>query len=160
MEIYNDFNTSVEKALSEIDENWKSYDGLIICGTHNPHDVEALIAKIKEARETGKPALLICAGHQLGAVEYARNVLGVENAMSEEWGILGQFIVIKRPEGLKVGLYEGESYWNNYEVVESFDSIWEKAPNFITVQYHPEYQSSLDRPHPDLIKFLNLCRRQ
>ena len=43
MEILNDFNTSVEKSLTEIDPKWKEYEGLIVCGTHSPHDVEEMI---------------------------------------------------------------------------------------------------------------------
>ena len=78
MEIYSDFRSSVEKALSDIDKNWKTYKGLIICGSHNPRNVEFLITKIKEARENKIPALLICFGHQLGAIEYARNILNIK----------------------------------------------------------------------------------
>ena len=85
MEIYNSFQTSVKKALDEIDVNWPTYRGLIICGTHSPHDTEKMISRIKEARESGEPALLICAGHQLGAIEYARNVLGYSNASHAEY---------------------------------------------------------------------------
>lgn len=154
MQILNDFNTSVEKALDEIDPNWVNYDGLIVCGTHSPHDTESMIEKIRQARESGRPFLGICFGHQLAAIEYARNVLGIADATSEEFG-KGTFVVKKRPEGLKVGLHDGESYWNNYEVVID----WSKPPNFITCQFHPEYQSSKDKPHPLLVEFLQLCRK-
>ena len=137
----------------------------MICGTHNPHDVEMMIDKIKEARELKRPFLGICFGHQLAAIEYARNVLGIKDATSQEFytptmGSAPEFIVKERNEGLKVGLHDGESWWNRYEVVEGFKDIWKKVDNFMTVQYHPEYQSSQDKPHPDLVKFLNLCKRQ
>lgn len=142
----------MEKSLFEIDSKWMDYDGLIICGTHSPQNVEFLIGKIEEARENKKPTLLICFGHQLGAVEYARNVLGIKDATSEEFGE-GTFVVKKRTE-LKVGLHEGESWWSNYEVV-----IETKYPdNFVTVPYHPEYQSSEEKPHPILKKFIELCK--
>lgn len=158
MEIVNDFQTSVRKALSEIDPEWWSYDGLIVCGTHAPHDMELLLKRIRLARETERPFLGICFGHQLAAIEYARNVLGQLDATSEEWG-KGDFVVHKRPGGLKVGLHEGETWWNNYEVVPGFESMWIKPSHFITVQYHPEYQSSKDKPHPVLTKFIELCKR-
>lgn len=172
MEILNDFNTSVEKALSEIDPNWKNYEGLIVCGTHSPHDYEEQILKINRARETHVPVLGICFGHQLAAIEYARNVLNRLEATSEEFParyrslpgghiatVVEEYIVKKRKDGLKVGLHDGESYWNNYEVIDGFESIWKKADNFITVQYHPEYQSSIDKPHPILVKFLEYAKR-
>ena len=167
MEVLNDFNTSVEKSLSEIDENWRNYEGLIVCGTHSPKNWEEQIEKIKKAREGELPYLGICFGHQLAAIEYAVNVLGNKYATSEEflttieeqWNRDGKndFVVKKRKEGLKVGLHDGESFWNNYEIVEGFESIWKKAPNFITVQYHPEYQSSISSPHPILVKFIKAC---
>ena len=126
----------MRKALSEIDEKWESYQGLIVCGTHNQVAVEYMIDKIRQVRENGVPALLICAGHQLGAIEYARNVLGIKDATSEEFG-QGTFVVKKRPE-LKVGLHEGESWWSNYDVAIE----WKVPDHFISVPYHPDYQSS------------------
>lgn len=157
MQILNDFSTSVRKALEEIDPNYESYNGLVVCGTHTPHDTEELISAIKVARETNTPFLGICFGHQLAAIEYARNVMGWKDATSEEFG-KGVYIVRKRPEGLKVGLHEGETWWNNYEVTEEFLNLWEKNENFITCQFHPEYQSSKQKPHPLLVKFIKLCQ--
>ncbi len=153
MEILGDFSTSVAKALSEINPNYMDLPGLVICGTHSPANVEYQIQKIREARENHTPFLGICFGHQLAAVEYARNVLGMEDATSEEFGV-GNFIVKKLPE-LKVGLHDGESYWNNYEVQNWFNEVWNKEENFTTVQFHPEYQSSKDNPHPLLVKFIS-----
>lgn len=158
MKILNDFNTSVEKALSEIDENWRDYPGLIICGTHNPHNVEEMIDEIEDARMTCIPFLGICFGHQLAAIEYARNVLGIEDATSEEFGE-GIPVVYKLPD-TNVGLgRDGESYWNKYAVHEDLLKRWEKPENFITVQYHPEYQSSKDKPHRILVEFIEKCKK-
>lgn len=152
MEILNDFNTSVRKALEEIDPNYESYNGLVICGTHSPHDVEMMIDKIQIAREVGRPFLGICFGHQLAAIEYARNVMGIKDATSEEFG-KGTFVV-KRTGELKVGLHGGETYWNNYEVI-----IETKHPKyFVTAQFHPEYQSSKFSPHPMLVDFIEKCK--
>lgn len=154
MEIISDFQTSVHKALKEIDPNYEQYDGLVVCGTHTPHDTEMMIEKIREARENKTPALLICFGHQLGAIEYSRNVLGIKDATSKEFG-KGTFVVKKRPE-LKVGLHNGETWWSNYEVVID----WDIPKHFISTPYHPEYQSSKDKPHPLLVSFLGLCKKK
>lgn len=156
MVILNDFSTSVRKALYEIDPNYEKLDGLVVCGTHNPHNVPELLDAIKHARENNIPYLGICFGHQLAAIEYALNVLNIKNATSEEFGE-GYFVVVKRPEGLKVGLHDGETWWNNYEVDEKFEQEWEKPKHFITCQFHPEYQNSVDNPHPLLVKFIELC---
>ena len=154
MEVLSEFQTSVRKALNEIDFKWESYEGLIICGSHSliPEEAEYLIERIREAREVKKPTLLICMGHQLGAIEYARNVLGIKDATSEEFG-QGTFVVKKRPE-LKVGLHEGESWWSNYDVAID----WKKPLSQLTTPYHPEYNSSIDKPHPILSKFIGMCK--
>ncbi len=155
--ILNDFNTTVKKALSEIDEDFMDYKGLIVCGTHSPHDVDLMLHAIKEARETGIPFLGICFGHQLAAIEYARNVMGIKDATSEELG-KGTWVVVKRPY-LNVGLKDGESWWNHFEVIPEIEEKWMKPSNFITCQYHPEYQSSKEKPHPLLVKFIELCKK-
>ena len=152
MEILNDFQTSVRRALEEIDPIYEQYSGLIICGTHSPRDTEMMIDKIREAREAGRPFLGICFGHQLAAIEWAR-ANGIPDATSEEFGT-GTFVVQKLTS-LNVGLKNGETYWNNYEVVIE----WEKPDHFITCLFHPEYQSSKDKPHPLLVQFLSLCRK-
>lgn len=159
MELLNDFSISVRKALEEIDPNWHTYNGLVICGTHTPVNPEKQIEMIKKARIEGTPFLGICFGHQLAAIEYARNILNIKYATSEEFENEGTFVVHKLPE-LKVGQHEGESYWNNYEVNPAILNVWEKSPNFITCQYHPEYQSSKGQPHPLLVKFIELCKKK
>lgn len=153
MILLNDFNTSVEKALTEIDKNWRNYNGLVICGTHTPHNVEEMIESIRIARELQVPFLGICFGHQLCAIEYARNIMGVKDATSEEFGT-GTYVVKKLPR-MKIGLHDGESYWNNYEVVIKPP----KQKDFFTCQYHPEYQSSKEKPHPLLVEFLEACKK-
>lgn len=155
MELYGEYQTTLCKALTEIDRDWKKYEGLIVAGTHNPknYDIEKIIQKIKEARVSGRPTLLVCFGHQLGAIEFARNVLNIKDATSEEFG-QGTYVVSRRPN-LQVGLHNGESYWNNYEV-----NIELKHPDhFFSTQSHPEYNSSIDRPHPLLVDFLITCKK-
>lgn len=155
MRVLGEYQTTLRKALTEIDPYWESYPGLIICGTHNPvkDEVESMILKISEARIKGTPFLGICFGHQLAAIEYARNVQGIEDATSEEFG-KGTYVVRKR-KNLNVGLHNGESFWNNYEVVIEMTS----PENFFTTQYHPEYQSSIDKPHQFLVQFINFAKK-
>lgn len=163
MELLNDFNTTIRKAFDEIDPNWEKYEGLVICGTHTPKDWEEQIDKIKQARERDIPTLGICFGHQLMAVEFARNILRIEGATSEEFATEPPFVVVKRKD-LKVGLHGGETYWNWYEVRDDIlDAMikWKRENPFNfyeSVQYHPEYQSSKDNPHPLLVRFLKVCK--
>lgn len=159
MKIVNDFSTSVQKALDEIDPNWRRYEGLIVCGTHSPKDWELQIKLIKTAREMMFPFLGICFGHQLAAIEYARNCLRIDNATSEEFNVHGTFVVRKRKDGLKVGLHNGDTYWNNFEVDPEIEQKWVKLDNMFTTQAHPEYQSSIDKPHKLLVDFINYARQ-
>ena|SRR3990167_5691442 len=154
MEIYGDYQTSLIKALDEIDENWRDYNGLVIAGSHTPKEVEFLINKIRYIRENKLPFYGECYGYQLATIEFARNVLGIDNATSEEFG-QGTYVVKKRKE-LKVGLHNGESYWNNYEVVIE----WQKPENFFIAQYHASYQSSIDKPHELILSFLRYAKGQ
>lgn len=158
MQVLNTFNTTVEKALGEIDPRWREYDGLIICGTHTPTNIDQMLVFIREARETARPFLGICAGYQLAAIEFARGVLGIADATSEEFGVEGTFVVTKRPE-IKVGLHEGETWWSNYDVTSEIWGMWQHPENFFVVPYHPEYQSSKEKPHPLLVSFLDYAKR-
>lgn len=154
MIVLNDFQTSVRRALTEIDKNWESYEGLVITGTHDPQNTEELIGLIKEAREDGIPYYGECFGWQLACIEWARNVMGIKDATSEEFG-QGTFVVKKLPN-LNVGLKNGESYWNNYGVIKEVEKDFTKnmPPNFYVAQYHASYQSMLGKPHPLIKSFL------
>lgn len=175
-----DFYTSVEKALQEIDPNWQKYPGLIVVGSHALENVEEKLQKIQEARATGTPFLGICFGFQLMLIEYARNVLGIKDATSEEIGP-GTPIITKMPS-LRVGLLPAakqmESFWHNYKFnpLFTFDyrEKWRLAfqddvlvlaylkshPYFMGVQFHPEYQSTKDKPHLILKEFIHVCKTQ
>lgn len=159
MEIFNDYTVSVKKALYEIDDNWHKYQGLVICGTHTPKLWEKQIEKIEEAREKGIPFLGICFGFQLAGIEYARNVMGIRDATSEEFKVSGT-AVVKKLRTLKIGLHDGESYWHNYYVIPEVLEKMKVPENFFICQYHPEYQSSIDKPHPLLVKFLKYAKSQ
>ncbi len=54
--------------------------GIIVPGGFGHRGTEGKIAAIKYARENDVPMLGICLGMQLTAVEFARNVLGLEGA--------------------------------------------------------------------------------
>lgn len=154
MEVLGEYTPSIIKAFSEIDSNWSNYDALLIAGSHNPKDTELLIGKIKEARLYAKPFYGECLAYQLAAIEYARNVLGIKDATSEEWGE-GIFVVKKRKEGLNVGLKNGESYWNNFEVDLP---EWRISGCFFIAQYHASYQSSIKKPHKLIVEFLKYAK--
>lgn len=153
MKLLGDFQTNVRRVFNEIDPSWEQYRGIVICGSHNPTNHEELIFEIKRAREAHTPFLGICYGHQLATIEYARNVLGIKDATSEEFG-KGTFVVKKR-SNIKVGWHEGETWWSNYETTLK----WDRPPHFFTTPFHPEYQSYKGNPHPLLVDFLHYAKK-
>lgn len=188
----NDFFTNVERSFDEIDSGWRTYDGMVIVGTHNPDKIPEKLQIIRVARESKIPFLGICMGMQLMAIEFAKNVLGIEAAGSQEiQPALANAVVVKMPE-LRVGIfpvdYDGKSYnesfWHNYKLDENFAKLFEQHfkvayspfdlrsggkvpailklkdhPFFCGTQFHPEYQSSKDKPHPILVEFLKACKK-
>jgi CTP synthase len=60
-------------------------DAVLVAGGFGSRGVEGKISAIKYARENKVPYLGICLGMQLTLVEYARNVLGYEDANSVEF---------------------------------------------------------------------------
>lgn len=73
------------------DENVKEilgeYDGILVPGGFGNRGIQGKISAIKYARENNVPFLGICLGMQMAVVEFARNVLGMEDADSAEFNI-------------------------------------------------------------------------
>ena len=61
------------------------YNGIIVPGGFGNRGIEGKIETIRYARENDIPFLGICLGMQMAVVEFARNVLGLKDANSEEF---------------------------------------------------------------------------
>ena len=59
-------------------------DGLLVAPGFGERGIEGKILAVKHSRERKIPFLGICLGMQMAVIEYARNVLGFENANSTE----------------------------------------------------------------------------
>ena len=67
-----------------VEEMLSPYDGIIVPGGFGSRGIEGKIETIHYARENKVPFLGICLGMQMVVVEFARNVLGLEDAASAE----------------------------------------------------------------------------
>jgi CTP synthase len=65
-------------------EKLSGLDGLLVAPGFGHRGIEGKIVSVKYARENGLPFFGICLGMQMAVIEFARNVLGLENAHSTE----------------------------------------------------------------------------
>lgn len=61
--------------------------GIVVPGGFGNRGIEGKIKVAEFCRTTGKPYLGLCLGSQIMAIEFARNVLGIKKATSEEFDI-------------------------------------------------------------------------
>lgn len=66
-------------------EDLKNVDGILIPGGFGFDGIEGKLSAIKYARENNVPLLAICLGFQLAVIEFARNVLNLDDANSTEF---------------------------------------------------------------------------
>lgn len=128
-------------------------DGVLIPGGFGVRGIEGKISAIRFCREEKIPLLGLCLGFQLSVVEYTRNVLGIADACSSEWGDgtavitilpeqeavenlggtmrLGDWPVTIQPASTAYQLYQQteiiERHRHRYEVDPSFISQLEEA---------------------------------
>ncbi len=80
-----DLVNSEKVAKENVKDMLKTYQGIIVPGGFGGRGIEGKIETIKYARENKIPFLGICLGMQMAVIEFARNVLGYEDANSEEF---------------------------------------------------------------------------
>jgi CTP synthase len=82
--LYREFWNSNEQTYLNAWHSLESCDGILVPGGFGSRGVLGKIAAIKYARENNKPFLGICFGMQLAIIEFARNVMNLSDADSEE----------------------------------------------------------------------------
>lgn len=175
----------------------KGFDGILVPGGFGVRGVQGKIDVIKYARENKIPFLGICLGMQSAVIEYARSIMGWENAHSAEFepetthpviDIMPDQKGVEMGGTMRLGLYpcklkEGtlarelygeeliyERHRHRFEFNNEFKEEMEKAgliisgaspdgrlaeiveikdhPYFIAGQFHPEFKTRPNRPHP------------
>jgi len=110
--------------------------GVLVAPGFGERGIEGKISSVRFARENNIPFLGICLGMQCAVIEYARNVLGYENAHSTEFNAKTDFPVIdimedqKKISGLggtmRLGAYpckllQNSKVWEAYQKDEIFE---------------------------------------
>lgn len=181
-----------------VEEQFDGVDGILVPGGFGSRGIEGKILAAQYARENGVPYLGICLGMQMAVIEYARHVLGYEDANTSEIDpatthpvidlMPDQVNVSQRGGTMRLGrypcvldihsrsyqLYEEELIYerhrHRYEFNNDYREQMEKSglllagispdkhivemieipnhPWFVGCQFHPEFKSRPNRPHP------------
>ena len=178
-------------------------DGIIVPGGFGHRGIEGMIVTARYARENRVPYFGICLGMQIAVIEFARNVVGLENANSGEFAqdvpkvidyLPGQTSETDKGGTLRLGAYPcvirdnttmakaygkkqiSERHRHRYEFNNDFREVLESAgltlsglsPDghlvetvelddrdfYVGVQYHPEFKSRPNKPHPLFSAFI------
>ena len=172
--------------------------GIVVPGGFGHRGIEGKILAAKHARENQIPYLGLCLGLQVAVIEFARDVLGTEDANSTEFDMFTEHPVIdfmpdqrdmeEKGGTMRLGLYPArltpgtkaaavygselvyERHRHRFEVNNRYRPLLEAAgmilsgqspdgrlveivelrdhPWFVASQFHPEFRSRPDRPHP------------
>ncbi len=78
-------------------------DGVIVPGGFGSRGVEGKISCVKYCRENAVPYLGICLGFQVAVIEFARNVLGINEAYSTEFDpMIAEAVISELPDQKKI----------------------------------------------------------
>lgn len=71
---------------NELNSTLKPYDGILVPGGFGIRGISGKIKAVQYARENKVPFFGICLGMQMAVIEAARNLIGIEDASSSEFG--------------------------------------------------------------------------
>ena len=104
------------ESSKRVGKQMDNLNGVIVPGGFDIRGVEGKIRAIEQCRTKGLPFLGICLGLQCSVIEFCRNVLGIEEATSEEFNreakhkvihyIPGQESILKKSGTMRLGAYE------------------------------------------------------
>lgn len=84
----------LQESAANVERLLGGVDGVLIPGGFGSRGIEGKIAAVKYARENKKPFFGICLGMQVAVIEYARNVVGWNDANSAEFDEKGAHNVV------------------------------------------------------------------
>ena len=189
---------------TNLQDKLSGLDGVLVAPGFGERGIEGKIKAIQYVREHKIPFLGICLGMQMAVIEFARHVVGFENANTAEVNPNSLYKVIdlmqeqkhvtQKGGTMRLGAWDCELQAGSkiYEVYQQpliserhrhryeFNSEYRKPleesglrcsginpktglvevielpshPWFVGVQYHPEYKSTVAKPHPLFVGFV------
>ena len=101
----------------------KGVNGILVPGGFGHRGIEGKVDAIKYARENNIPFFGICLGLQLAIIEYARNVVKIKDATSEEFEKHGSYIIHYMKGQSKDGVKGGSMRLGAYDCELKKDSL-------------------------------------
>ena len=198
------------EAADDLAPLFAGVDGIVVPGGFGSRGVEGKIRTIRFAREHKIPYLGLCLGMQCAVMEFARNVCGIEDAISSEFDADAEHPVIDlmpdqvdvedKGGTMRLGLYpcklvDGtrsrelygeelvyERHRHRYEFNHAYRKQLTDAglilagtspderlveivevkdhPFFVAVQFHPEFKSRPNNPHPLFYGFIQAMEEE
>jgi CTP synthase len=190
-----------------LEETLAGVAGIVVPGGFGHRGIEGKVLAARFARERRLPYLGLCLGLQCAVIEFARDVLGTEDANSTEFDMFTEHPVIdfmpdqrtmqEKGGTMRLGLYPArltpgskanavygteliyERHRHRFEVNNRYRPLLEAAgmmlsgqspdgrlveiielkdhPWFVASQFHPEFRSRPDRPHPLFVGFIGVA---
>jgi CTP synthase len=194
---------------SNVNEKLAGLDAVLVAPGFGSRGIEGKIHAIQYAREQKVPFFGICLGMQMACVEFARNVLHMQDAHSTEMNAQTQHPVIAMMEEqknisqmggtMRLGAFDcelladskaaaiygstqiSERHRHRYEFNNAYLEAFEKNglvpagknpatglveimedpshPFYIATQFHPEYKSTVENPHPLFVAFVQAAKQ-
>lgn len=193
-----------------IDQLLNDFDGILVAPGFGSRGIEGKIKAVHFARTQNLPYFGICLGMQMAVIEFARNVLHLEDAntvevdqhtadpvihlmetqkeVDQKGGTmrLGSWKCAVHPDTLMSKAYHqqtliNERHRHRFELNNAYRAALEKAgmfasginpetglveaveisghPWFVGVQFHPEYKSTVENPHPLFVSFVEAAKK-
>lgn len=193
-----------------IDQLLNDFDGILVAPGFGSRGIEGKIKAVNFARTQNLPYFGICLGMQMAVIEFARNVLHLEDAntvevdqhtadpvihlmetqkeVDQKGGTmrLGSWKCAVHPDTLMSKAYHqqtliNERHRHRFELNNAYRDALEKAgmfasginpetglveaveitghPWFVGVQFHPEYKSTVENPHPLFVSFVEAAKK-
>jgi CTP synthase len=101
----------------QVRESLRGFDGILVPGGFGERGIEGKICAIEYARTNNVPFLGLCLGMQLAVIEFARNVIGWQDANSSEFGDTTHPVIDLLPEQHNILDMGGSMRLGNYEAV-------------------------------------------
>ena len=135
---------ATERAAEMGDAELASYAGLLISPGSPYRSMDGALKAIRVAREQGVPLLGTCGGFQHVAVEFARDVLGIEEADHEESNPgASELAVVRLPVSLAD--HEHEVFFApGSRVAAIYEASAAVEPFFCSFGLNPEYQARVE----------------